>query len=664
MKIKTRITLGFSLITIILLVIGIVGYWGVDKMENILVLIVDQDAKTVEYAQRMRANIVGLRRYEKDIFLNLQSADKVSEYRKKWDETLERVNKRLDALDKLLKEPKDKEQLAVMKTELSSYIAGFNIVYGRIKSNEIKTSDEANKAISEYKEATHKLEAQTQSFAEAMDKRLEEMKKDASGLEKKILTTLATIGILAILLAIGISTAVSLSISKPLKVLLDRFTDIAHGEGDLTKRLDTSGHDEITEVSKQFNLFVETLEKLISNAATISTHVAASAAVIQAASQNMSRGVESAAAQATSVATAGEEMSATSSDIAQNCSMAADSSQHTNQLASEGGTVIQDTVEGMTRIADRVKSTATAIESLGVRSDQIGTIVGTIEDIADQTNLLALNAAIEAARAGEQGRGFAVVADEVRALAERTTRATREIGEMIKAIQKETKIAVETMNEGVSEVAKGTEDAARSGEALQAILQQVSEVTNQIHQIATAAEEQTATTSEISSNIHMITSIFSKTAQTSHETSNEAGKLNKLSEELQDTVKRFKTKDSEILMLTVAANDHRLFVNKVRSAVLGDEQLDPANMATHHTCRFGKWYGNEGKQICGHLSSYKALDTPHERIHSIAKEAVAAANSGDMGRANKLMQDVEDVSHSIMSGLESVRNDHQSELAA
>lgn len=664
MKIKTRISLGFSLITIILVVIGTIGYWGVNKMENNLVVIVDQDAKIVEYAQRMRANIVGLRRYEKDIFLNLQSTDKVSEYRKKWDETIDRVHKRLEALDKLVKEPKDKEQLAVMKTELNSYIIGFNNVYGKIKINEIKTSDDANKAISEYKEATHKLEAQTQDFAESMDKRLEEMKKEASALEKRILSTLVSIGILAILLSICISIAIVVSISKPLKVLLDRFTDIAYGEGDLTKRLDTSGHDEITEVSKQFNLFVESLEKLISNAATISAHVGASAGVIQAASQNMSNGVEAAAAQATSVATAGEEMSATSSDIAQNCSMAADSSQHTNQLASDGASVIRATVEGMTRIADRVKSTASAIESLGVRSDQIGAIVGTIEDIADQTNLLALNAAIEAARAGEQGRGFAVVADEVRALAERTTRATREIGEMIKAIQKETKIAVEAMNEGVTEVAKGTEDAARSGEALQAILQQVSEVTNQIHQIATAAEEQTATTSEISSNIHMITGVFSKTAQTSHETSNEAGKLNKLSEELQETVRRFKTKDSEILMLTVAANDHRLFVNKVRAAVLGDAPLDPTNMPTHHTCRFGKWYDNEGKQICGHLSSYKAIDAPHERIHSIAKEAVAAANSGDINRANKLMQDVEAVSHSIMNGLDSVRNEHQSMVAA
>jgi methyl-accepting chemotaxis protein len=351
-------------------------------------------------------------------------------------------------------------------------------------------------------------------------------------------------------------------------------------------------------------------------------------------------------------------MSATSEDIARNCSMASESSQHSSKLASEGASVIQATVDGMTRISERVKSTAVVIESLGIRSDQIGAIVGTIEDIADQTNLLALNAAIEAARAGEQGRGFAVVADEVRALAERTTRATREIGEMIKAIQKETKIAVQSMEEGVAEVARGTEDAAKSGDALQGILHQISEVTQQIHQIATAAEEQTATTSEISSNMHKITETFSKVAKASHETTAETNNLNKLSEELQDTVRRFKTRESEVLMLTVAANDHRLFVNKIRSAIIGDASLDPSGLPTHHTCRFGKWYDGEGKHICGDLSSFKSIDAPHERIHSLAKEAVAAINSGNHGKANQLMQDVEDVSHTIMDGLETIRREH------
>jgi methyl-accepting chemotaxis protein len=166
--------------------------------------------------------------------------------------------------------------------------------------------------------------------------------------------------------------------------------------------------------------------------------------------------------------------------------------------------------------------------------------VATIEDIADQTNLLALNAAIEAARAGEQGRGFAVVADEVRALAERTTKATREIGEMIKSIQKDTRLAVTVMEEGVKEVERGSEGAASSGQALEDILHQINEVTGQVNQIATAAEEQTATTREITNNIQNISDTVKMSARSSEEISLASSQLSHLSVELQEMVKRFR----------------------------------------------------------------------------------------------------------------------------
>ena len=163
-----------------------------------------------------------------------------------------------------------------------------------------------------------------------------------------------------------------------------------------------------------------------------------------------------------------------------------------------------------------------------------------IEDIADQTNLLALNAAIEAARAGEQGRGFAVVADEVRALAERTTRATREIGEMIKAIQNETKGAVVAMEQGVKQVEAGTVEAAKSGVALREILEQINDVAMQVNQIATAAEEQTATTSEISQNIMTITHVVEKTANNANESATAATQLSGNADELQRLVGQFR----------------------------------------------------------------------------------------------------------------------------
>ncbi|MDU0458015.1 MAG: methyl-accepting chemotaxis protein [Geobacteraceae bacterium] len=257
---------------------------------------------------------------------------------------------------------------------------------------------------------------------------------------------------------------------------------------------------------------------------------------LRATSDNMSHTTEDIVSQASTVATAGEEMSATSGDIASNCTSAAENAGRASAMARDGAAVVMGTVRGMERIAGRVRETAASVDALGSSSVQIGNIIGTIEDIADQTNLLALNAAIEAARAGEQGRGFAVVADEVRALAERTTRATKEIAAMIKGIQSETRTAVASMEEGVQEVAKGSAEAEKSGEALGNILSQINEVTAQINQIATAAEEQTATTREISNNVHMINEAVSGSARGAQELSLAATSLSTLAEELKGMV--------------------------------------------------------------------------------------------------------------------------------
>jgi methyl-accepting chemotaxis protein len=285
---------------------------------------------------------------------------------------------------------------------------------------------------------------------------------------------------------------------------------------------------------------VENLRTMVSQVISSAENIAAASQQLQKSAEHIATSSEEAANQATTVATAGEEMSATSGDIAQNCQMAAEGAGLASSTASNGAEVVKATVEVMARITERVSSTARTVQSLGERSDQIGAIIGTIEDIADQTNLLALNAAIEAARAGEQGRGFAVVADEVRALAERTTRATREISEMIKAIQAETRDAVNAMEQGVREVENGTGEASRSGQALQQILNQINDVAMQINQIATAAEEQTATTSEIANNMMQITDAVQSTAKGTEDSAQASGLLARQAEELKLLVGRFR----------------------------------------------------------------------------------------------------------------------------
>jgi len=333
---------------------------------------------------------------------------------------------------------------------------------------------------------------------------------------------------------------ISASIGRSTVLLKDTAEMLA--SGNLTVRAEISSRDELGVIGESFNHIANTLQSAMERVHACSAELTMAAGELRNNAEQIATGSDHVAVQAVTAATAGEEMAATSNDIASNCSMAVESANRACNSATSGSLIVQQTVEGMARIAGKVLDSARTVESLGARSDQIGQIIGTIEDIADQTNLLALNAAIEAARAGEQGRGFAVVADEVRALAERTTRATKEIGVMIKAIQGETRNAVAAMEEGVKEVERGTQDAARSGQALDDILAQVNEVTDQINQIATAAEEQTATTNEISGNMQRITEVVQETAASSQVTAESAVRLAGLALELQSVVDQFRLK--------------------------------------------------------------------------------------------------------------------------
>jgi methyl-accepting chemotaxis protein len=328
------------------------------------------------------------------------------------------------------------------------------------------------------------------------------------------------------------------TINEPIQRILVYLSKMTNG--DLTQEIVAERNNELSVIIRSIRSLQTTMREIISHISQSSEKVAIESRQLQKTSDQIATGAKEVASQTVTVATAGEEMSATSSYIAQNCQTAAEGAQRANQLAHTGAEVVDNTIAVMSQIADSVQSSARTVADLGKRSDQIGAIIGTIEDIADQTNLLALNAAIEAARAGEQGRGFAVVADEVRALAERTTRATREIGEMIKAIQSETKRAVAAMELGVRQVETGTVGAEKSGHALQDILQQINDVAMQVNQIATAAEEQTATTSEISNNMHQITEVMQRTSQGADDSATAAKGLRDNAEELQRVVRQFK----------------------------------------------------------------------------------------------------------------------------
>jgi methyl-accepting chemotaxis protein len=435
---------------------------------------------------------------------------------------------------------------------------------GRLSAEEKKLFLSAKENVAKYEQALADVlnKAQTVDIyatdtatndAHAMFVSIDEGLRKVLDLEKKLSQSQFSSAKTSFVLAVSISVAVFLAalilpfaiglimksfILSPVRKTIDFIETVA--EGDLTKRMDIASNDEIGEMARHFNSFVDKLHDAIMHVARSSDDVSSAAGVLSKASEEMSTGVEEAAMQVNSVATASEEMSKTSSEIAQNCVMAVKSSEHASQSANTGEAVITRTVDIMSRISDRVKDSAEIIRSLGTRSDQIGEIVGLINDVADQTNLLALNAAIEAARAGEHGRGFAVVADEVRKLAERTSHATQEISNTIYAMQAETKKAVSSMEEGVNEVGVGTAEAAKSGDALKDILEQINRATGEINQIAVASEEETATVNEIASSIQQISQVMQETARRITENAGASVQLADLSKGLQGLVGQFR----------------------------------------------------------------------------------------------------------------------------
>ena len=316
--------------------------------------------------------------------------------------------------------------------------------------------------------------------------------------------------------------------------------------GDLTERAKiVTSEDDLGHLQERFNVSVERLYGTIMQVADSSNHVSYAADSLENSTGEISAGLDSTASQVNSMAVASEEMSSTLSEIAQNCVRAVKSSEGANGATVTGAANIEETVRVMDRINDMVKGTAQIIRSLGDKSDKIGEVVELINSIADQTNLLALNAAIEAARAGEHGRGFAVVADEVRKLAEGTTEATKEINETILAIQQETKKAVTAMDAGVEEAHTGQVEAEKSKRSLDDILSQIHTVTGEINQIAIACEQQTAATNEISGNIQRVSEVMQQTARKVQENAGASAELAAFAASLRDLVGRFRLASEE-----------------------------------------------------------------------------------------------------------------------
>lgn len=373
------------------------------------------------------------------------------------------------------------------------------------------------------------IELQVATVQQAVDARMRDVLLSIIGIALVVLILIAIVG--AIL---------SSTLLRPLRLMKANLDDIAAGEGDLTKRLAITSQDELGDLAGSFNRFVDKIHGLVQQIAEMTMQLTVLVGEVSSQAQRSEKAMERQRTETDQVATAINQMSAAAQEVAQSAQGASVAAQQTDQEGLAAKRVVDGSIRQIHALVNDIRNSGTSLDSLQQDVSSIVSVLGVIRSIAEQTNLLALNAAIEAARAGEAGRGFAVVADEVRALASRTQQSTQEIQGMIDRLQKGTQSAVEAMRRS-SEAGDGTSQSANeAGASLDTIGQLIGTINSMNAQIASAAEEQTAVAEEINRSVHQIAVAVESVAEETRHSAQTSRSLSDLGQRLGSLVKQFR----------------------------------------------------------------------------------------------------------------------------
>ena len=499
MKIKTLLIFAFAIICFSASAVTVTSFFGFQFLKKDFSELKDDTWPQTIMANQIYKNINEIARAIRNIAL-LDNKEGIEKERKRIEKAMAAINDIIAKFDKMALDNKEKQMIAEIVDAKGKYNA--------IQAEALKKIDDGNKkeVITFLIEKVRPVQA---TYFKAVDEFIEhqnaQMEQSANAVGKTVNTMqmaivlLATLGtIIALFIAFFTIRIIIQSLNKAV-VIANRV-----GEGDFTVEIEVESNNEMGHFLASMKSMVDRLKGALADIKLTSERLTEDSRQLSSTAGQISQAMEDQSAKSSQIATASEEMSQTTIDIAKNSSNIAASATAASNTAREGERIVNRSVNEVKTIDEKVSESSALIKTLGERSKQIGNIIGVIKDIADQTNLLALNAAIEAARAGEQGRGFAVVADEVRKLAERTTNATSEISGMIQSIQEEVEKAVLSTDYATKQVVVGVDLSTRARGALMDIVGSVNGLHQMVEQIASATEEMSSVSDQISNDIGTI----------------------------------------------------------------------------------------------------------------------------------------------------------------
>jgi len=530
-------------IRIKILLIALIAIFGFIGILSFNYLVTDENADRLRNVkdiyfptlERIDANLVRLERTKETLNAAVASAE--IDLLDDTDEMATQTRTSFEEINQLDSEAAD--GIKNISTMFNHYYSDARSLTSGMIEGTLKPQD-TKQAIEKMRDSLSQYSRTLQAFRSASYERFTQSIDNAEQASVMALQIGLLISVIVIIFVSLSGFFISAIIERNIMNVVETLDEIAKGEGDLTRRLVSKGNDEIGKLVNSFNAFIGKLQTIISHVSASTTQLSTAAEEMAAISEESKSSSAKQHAETEQVASAMNQMTATVHEVARNAEQAAASAHEASNESANGHAVVDKTISSINKLATEVETAADVIHQLEKDSENIGAILDVIRGISEQTNLLALNAAIEAARAGEQGRGFAVVADEVRTLASRTQESTEEIQEMIENLQAGTAQAVNVMTSGRQQAQTSVDNARHAGESLSTIASSVSSISEMNTQIATAAEQQTAVAEEINRNISNISELGQHVTSSSEMTASSSEELSQLSHDLQGLVGQFK----------------------------------------------------------------------------------------------------------------------------